>query len=93
MGKLMEELKQIQITYDKEGNTNFNYDMDEPRETWGILLNVMNAVITRMTGNDKELRYLSILEAAQFLKNPIEVNYPDQEQEVIIEADEIEEIA
>ena len=89
----MEELKQIQISYDKEGNTNFNYDMSDPRETWGILLSVMNAVITRMTGDDKELRYLSILEAAQFLKNPIEVNYPDQEQEVVIEPEEIEEVA
>jgi len=93
MGKRMEELKQISIGYDKSGNITFDYDMSDTQEAWGVLLNVMNAVITRMTGEDNELRYLSILEMAQFLKNPIEVNYPDQEQEVVIEADEIEEVA
>lgn len=93
MGKRMEELKQISIGYDKSGNITFDYDMSDAQEAWGVLLNVMNAVISRMTGDDKELRYLSILEAAQFLRNPIDVNYPDQEQEVVIEADEIEEVA
>jgi len=93
MGKRMEELKQISIGYDKSGNITFDYDMSDPREAWGILLNVMNAVINRMVGDDKELLYLSILEMAQFLRSPIEVNYPDQEQEVVIEADEIEEVA
>jgi len=72
-------MKEILIKYDDMDNIEINYELGDIKDTLTVLFMTFNGLLHQICKQDKELLYLSILDAAQKLRESPKINFPQED--------------